>query len=144
METVSVYAPADALGLHVRTTTEAHALAASADPVAAYLDIPGLIAAAKATGCDCVHPGYGFLSESAAFARACGEAGLVFIGPDAETLALFGDKTKARALARSASHRSRQRRLATAAGRDGVHRLPRDAEGRLRRRRAWHACRGGE
>jgi acetyl/propionyl-CoA carboxylase alpha subunit len=82
VEQVSVCAPADALGLHVRAATEARALAASADPVASYLDIPGLIAAAKATGCDCVHPGYGFLSESAAFARACGEAGLVFIGPD--------------------------------------------------------------
>ena len=101
VESVSVYAPADALGLHVRATTQAVALTGSADPVASYLDIPGLIAAAKATNCDCVHPGYGFLSESAAFARACSEAGLVFIGPDADTLALFGDKTKARALARS-------------------------------------------
>ena len=81
VETVSVYAPADALGLHVRATTGSHALAASADPVAAYLDIAGLVAAAEATGCDAVHPGYGFLSESAAFARACQDAGLTFIGP---------------------------------------------------------------
>ncbi len=101
VESVSVYAPADALGLHVRATTQSYALAASADPVAAYLDIAALVAAAKASGCDGVHPGYGFLSESAVFARACQEAGLVFIGPDARALALFGDKTRARELARS-------------------------------------------
>ena len=99
VETVSVYAPADALGLHVRATTGSHALAASADPVAAYLDIAGLVAAAEATGCDAVHPGYGFLSESAAFARACQDAGLTFIGPGPDALALFGDKTRARDLA---------------------------------------------
>jgi acetyl/propionyl-CoA carboxylase alpha subunit/acetyl-CoA carboxylase carboxyltransferase component len=101
IETVGVYAPADALSLHTRVATQAHALAASGDPVRAYLDIEGLIAAAKATGCDCVHPGYGFLSENAAFARRCAEEGIVFIGPKPETLALFGDKTKARALATS-------------------------------------------
>jgi acetyl/propionyl-CoA carboxylase alpha subunit/acetyl-CoA carboxylase carboxyltransferase component len=102
VETVSVYGPADALSLHVRVTTEAHELkAAGSDPVAAYLNIDGLIAAAKATGCDGVHPGYGFLSESTAFAKACADAGLVFIGPSAETLALFGDKTRARTLAKS-------------------------------------------
>jgi acetyl/propionyl-CoA carboxylase alpha subunit/acetyl-CoA carboxylase carboxyltransferase component len=100
VETVSVYAPADALGLHVRATTTSFALG-GADPVAAYLDIAGLVAAAVATGCDAVHPGYGFLSESAAFARACEAASLTFIGPSPEALALFGDKTRARDLARS-------------------------------------------
>ncbi|HEY5007648.1 MAG TPA: biotin carboxylase N-terminal domain-containing protein, partial [Caulobacteraceae bacterium] len=99
IESVAVYAQADALGLHVRAATQAHALADSADPVAAYLDIAGLIAAAEATRCDCVHPGYGFLSESAAFARACADAGLTFIGPGPDALALFGDKTRARDLA---------------------------------------------
>src|SRR6185437_1314664 len=84
-----------------RVTTQAHALAATSDPVRAYLDIEALIAAAKATGCDCVHPGYGFLSENGVFARRCAEEGLVFIGPRPETLALFGDKTKARDLAMS-------------------------------------------
>jgi acetyl/propionyl-CoA carboxylase alpha subunit/acetyl-CoA carboxylase carboxyltransferase component len=67
--------------------------------VAAYLDIEGLISAALTTGCEAVHPGYGFLSENAAFARACLDAGLTFIGPTADTLALFGDKTRARRLA---------------------------------------------
>ena len=101
VETVSVFAPADALGLHVRATTASHALKAASDPVAAYLDIEALVAAAETSGCACVHPGYGFLSESAAFARACRDAGLVFIGPNADTLALFGDKTQARSLAQS-------------------------------------------
>jgi acetyl/propionyl-CoA carboxylase alpha subunit/acetyl-CoA carboxylase carboxyltransferase component len=102
VESVAVYAPADALGLHVRVATEARALEGDpADPVAAYLDVEALVAAALAARCDCVHPGYGFLSESAAFARACRDAGLTFIGPNADTLALFGDKTQARALAKS-------------------------------------------
>jgi acetyl/propionyl-CoA carboxylase alpha subunit/acetyl-CoA carboxylase carboxyltransferase component len=101
VETVSVYAPADALGLHVRATTASRALKAASDPVAAYLDIAALVAAAEAGGCDAMHPGYGFLSESATFACACRDAGLVFIGPNADTLALFGDKTQARSLAQS-------------------------------------------
>ena len=105
VESVSVYAPADALSLHTRVTTESRALgtsrAASSDPVRAYLDIEALIEAAKASRCDCVHPGYGFLSENAGFAKRCLEEGIAFIGPRPETLALFGDKTKARELARS-------------------------------------------
>ncbi|HLX36222.1 MAG TPA: biotin carboxylase N-terminal domain-containing protein, partial [Candidatus Binataceae bacterium] len=101
IESVGVYAPADSLSLHTRVTTTSRALPSSGDPVRAYLDIDALIDAVKAMRCDCVHPGYGFLSENATFAKRCGEAGLTFIGPRPETLALFGDKTKARELARS-------------------------------------------
>ena len=102
VESVSVFAPADALGLHTRASTETRAIgAAGGDPVAAYLAIDALIAVAKATGCDCVHPGYGFLSENAAFARRCLAEGVAFIGPNPETLELFGDKVAARAIARS-------------------------------------------
>ena len=102
VEQVAVYAPADALALHPRVATTAQAIgAAGGDPVRAYLDIDALIEAARQTGCDCVHPGYGFLSENAAFARRCLAEGLVFIGPRPETLELFGDKTRARALAQS-------------------------------------------
>ncbi|MBI3347355.1 MAG: carbamoyl-phosphate synthase large subunit [Burkholderiales bacterium] len=65
----------------------------------AYLDIAGLVAVARRTSCDAVHPGYGFLSESADFAQACAAAGLVFIGATPDQLALFGDKARARTLA---------------------------------------------
>ena len=64
-------------------------------------DAGQIVAAAKAYGCDCVHPGYGFLAENAAFAAACTAAGIVFIGPKPDTVALFGDKLKARSLAQS-------------------------------------------
>jgi len=104
VESVAIYAPADALSLHTRVTTESRALtskALSSDPVRAYLDLEALIEAAKSSRCDCVHPGYGFLSENAGFAKRCLEEGITFIGPRPETLALFGDKTKARELARS-------------------------------------------
>ena len=104
MESVGVYAPADALSLHTRFTTESFEISArgaATDPVRAYLDAEALIRAAKASGCDCVHPGYGFLAENAAFADRCASAGLVFIGPSPATLSLFGDKLRARALAQS-------------------------------------------
>ena len=105
VESVAVFAAADALGLHTRLATRARPLAsptiAPGDPVAAYLDIEALIATALETGCDCVHPGYGFLAENAQFARRCLAEGLAFIGPRADTLALFGDKTTARDLARA-------------------------------------------
>ncbi|MGH6956067.1 MAG: biotin carboxylase N-terminal domain-containing protein, partial [Caulobacteraceae bacterium] len=101
MEAVSVHAAADARSLHTRVTTATRLVGAAADPVGAYLDIDALIGAARETGCDCVHPGYGFLSENAAFARRCLAEGIAFVGPRPETLELFGDKVKARALALS-------------------------------------------
>lgn len=94
---VAVYAQDDAQAPHVRAADAAVALGATGP--AAYLDGANLIAIARAQGCDAVHPGYGFLSERADFARACAEAGLRFIGPTPEQLALFGDKARARAMA---------------------------------------------
>jgi acetyl/propionyl-CoA carboxylase alpha subunit len=97
VQTVAVYAEDDAACLHTREADRAVSLGAAGVP--AYLDADAIIAAAQVAGCDAVHPGYGFLSESAAFAAACEQAGLTFVGPAPETLATFGDKAAARALA---------------------------------------------
>ncbi|MBT2334198.1 carbamoyl-phosphate synthase large subunit [Variovorax paradoxus] len=94
---VAVHARDDASALHVQLADAAVALDATGP--SAYLDVAALIGVAKAQGCDAVHPGYGFLSERADFAQACADAGLVFIGPTPDQLALFGDKARARALA---------------------------------------------
>ncbi len=95
--TVAVHAEDDAASLHTRRTDEVWALKGRG--VAAYLDAAGIVAAARETGCDSMHPGYGFLAENAAFARACEEAGLIFVGPTPASLELFGDKAAARAFA---------------------------------------------
>ena len=97
IESVAVYAEDDARSLHVRKADEGRPLVGSG--AAAYLDVDQLVSEARKAGCDAVHPGYGFLSEQAPFARACATAGITFVGPTPETLALFGDKTAARALA---------------------------------------------
>ncbi len=97
VKTVAVFSEDDALSLHIRKADEARPLRGSG--VAAYLDGEQIIAIAKEAGCDAIHPGYGFLSENAGFARRCAEEGLIFVGPRAEVLALFGDKIQARALA---------------------------------------------
>ncbi|MFT5578133.1 MAG: acetyl/propionyl-CoA carboxylase alpha subunit/acetyl-CoA carboxylase carboxyltransferase component [Paraglaciecola psychrophila] len=101
VESVVVFAASDKQSLHSRCGDSAVALAG--DGVAAYLDIESLLAIAQNEGCDCVHPGYGFLSENAEFARRCAKQGLRFIGPDAQILSLFGDKIQARKLAQSLS-----------------------------------------
>src|SRR5436190_2297810 len=95
--TVGVHSEDDAQSLHVKRVDAAVALEGRGS--AAYLDIAGVVAAAKAAGCDAVHPGYGFLSENAAFARACAAARIAFVGPTPEQLDLFGDKARARAYA---------------------------------------------
>jgi geranyl-CoA carboxylase alpha subunit len=96
--TVAVYSDADANARHVREADEAVRIGESAAS-ASYLNIPALIAAAKRTGADAVHPGYGFLAERAEFAAACRDAGITFIGPSPEGIALMGDKSAARQLA---------------------------------------------
>jgi len=97
IETVAVYSDADATARHVRA---ADAAVRVGPPPAAesYLNIPALIAAAQKSGADAVHPGYGFLSERAAFARACVDAGLIFIGPPADAIERMGSKIGARTL----------------------------------------------
>src|ERR1700712_2789193 len=98
VSTLAVYSEDDARSQHRLRADAFYALKGRG--AAAYLEIQQLVAAAAQQGCDAVHPGYGFLSESAVFATACAEAGLTFVGPQPETLSLLGDKTRARALAR--------------------------------------------
>ncbi len=95
---VSIHHAVEARARHVREADEAVEIAGET-PVAAHLDIARIIEAARRTGADAIHPGYGFLSENARFARAVTEAGLVFIGPDADAIALMGDKISARQFA---------------------------------------------
>jgi pyruvate carboxylase len=102
LRTVGIYSKEDRLGLHRFKADEAYLVGAGKGPVEAYLDIPGIIAIAKETGADAIHPGYGFLSENPALARACAKAGILFVGPAPELLELLGDKTAARRLAASA------------------------------------------
>ena len=101
LKSVGVYPAIDAFSLHTRCMTESHELGSAADAVEAYLNADALVQTAKSRSCDCLHPGYGFLSENAAFAALCAAEGISFIGPSPQTLALFGDKVRARALAES-------------------------------------------
>jgi acetyl-CoA carboxylase biotin carboxylase subunit len=101
LEAVAVHSTADASAAHVRM---ADAAVEIGPPPASksYLDIAKLIEAARETGADAIHPGYGFLAERTDFARACEEAGLAFVGPKSEHIALMGDKARAREAARDA------------------------------------------
>jgi pyruvate carboxylase len=102
LRTVGIYSQEDRLALHRFKADEAYQVGVGKGPVVAYLDIAGIVGLAKEKGVDAIHPGYGFLSENPAFARACEKAGIVFIGPTPELLELLGDKTAARRLADSA------------------------------------------
>jgi pyruvate carboxylase len=102
LRTVGIYSQEDRLGLHRFKADEAYQVGAGKGPVEAYLDITGIVALAKAKSVDAIHPGYGFLSENPAFARACEKAGITFVGPTAALLEQLGDKTAARRLAASA------------------------------------------
>ena len=100
LPTVAVYSEDDARSLHLRVADEIRLLPALG--AAAYLNVQAMISAAQATGCDAIHPGYGFLAERGDFAKACADAGLIFVGPSVKHLDLFGDKAAAREAAQKA------------------------------------------
>lgn len=95
IKSVAVYSEADKEALHVRLADEAYCIG-PASSVDSYLDIPSIMSVAEVTEADAIHPGYGFLAENPHFAEVCESSGIKFIGPDSETMALVGDKAKAR------------------------------------------------
>ena len=151
LKTVAVYSEADANSLHVRFADEAVCIGPPRN-IESYLNIPAIISAAEITGADAIHPGYGFLSESAYLAEICEACNIRFIGPGPQAIRLMGDKSRRQEgddqgrraggarLAR-ASSRTRRRRVRIAQR----HRLPGDPQGLGRRRRARdaHRARGG-
>jgi pyruvate carboxylase len=102
IRTIAIYAHEDRFALHRFKADEAYRVGKPGEPLRAYLNIEGIVALARERDVDAVHPGYGFLSENPAFARACCEAGLVFVGPRTEVLEQLGDKLAARKLAQQA------------------------------------------
>ena len=91
LHVIAVYSDADARAMHVAAADEAVRIGPEA-PSESYLNIDAVIGAARETGADAIHPGYGFLSENARFAEACADAGIVFIGPSAHAMRTMGDK----------------------------------------------------
>jgi pyruvate carboxylase len=96
LRTVAIYAEEDRFGVHRFKADEAYLVGKGKGPVAAYLDIESIISLAKEKKVDMIHPGYGFLSENAHFARACEDAGIIFVGPSPELLERMGDKVAAK------------------------------------------------
>ena len=99
IRTVGIYAQEDRFCPHRFKADEAYELNKDKGPLGAYLDIEGIVALAVEKGVDAIHPGYGFLSENPEFSKACADAGIIFIGPDAKILNMMGDKTAARNVA---------------------------------------------
>ena len=99
IHTVAMYSKEDELSMFRTRADEAYLVGENKSPLGAYLDIPEIIDLAKRRGVDAIHPGYGFLSENADFARACEEAGITFIGPPSDVLGKMGDKLSAKQIA---------------------------------------------
>src|SRR5437868_13061706 len=102
VRTVALYAHEDRFALHRFKADEAYQVGSPGQPLRAYLDIEQIIALAKQHDVDAIHPGYGFLSENPAFARACRAVGITFVGPRTEILEQLGDKVVARHIAQQA------------------------------------------
>src|SRR5437868_854578 len=102
IRTVAIYSYEDRFALHRFKADEAYLIGKAGEPIRTYLDVDAIVALARERGVDTIHPGYGFLSENAAFARACQAAGVTFVGPRPEILDQLGDKVAARRIARDA------------------------------------------
>jgi pyruvate carboxylase len=102
IRTVAIYSHEDRFATHRLKADEAYEVGTPGEPIRSYLNIAAIVELAKAKGVDAIHPGYGFMSENAEFARACAAAGIEFVGPRPELLELLGDKVAARARAREA------------------------------------------
>lgn len=102
IRTVAIYTHEDRFSLHRFKADEAYQIGGEGEPIRAYLDIPSIIGLAQEYGVDAIHPGYGFLSENAEFAQACRDAGIIFVGPQVDTLRQLGDKVSARHIAQQA------------------------------------------
>jgi pyruvate carboxylase len=102
VRTVAIYSQEDRFALHRFKADEAYRVGKPGEPIRAYLDIEGIVAVARQLHVDAIHPGYGFLSENPAFARACRDAGIIFVGPRIEILEQLGDKVVARGIAQKA------------------------------------------
>src|SRR5438309_1647184 len=100
IRTVAIYAECDATAIYVKKADEAHRI--GPDPVQGFLDMQAIVDLAKRSGADGIHPGYGFLSENADFAKLCEASGITFIGPSPEAIRLMGNKVQAREIARKA------------------------------------------
>ena len=143
---VAVYSDADRDALHVREADQAVRIG-EALPAQSYLRIEAIVAAAKASGADAVHPGYGFLAENAGISRsACRDAGLVFIGPSPEAIRAMGNKAGAKQIMQAAGvpcvpgYQGADQSDAACPDRGRQDRFSRDDQGRRRRRRARHAA----
>src|SRR5437764_8459517 len=102
VRTVAIYSHEDRFALHRFKADEAYRIGQPGEPIRSYLDIDGIVSLARRHDVDAIHPGYGFLSENAHFARAVREAGLIFIGPRTDILEQLGDKVIARHIAQKA------------------------------------------
>ena len=129
---MAIYSHEDRFALHRFKADEAYRVGKPGEPIRAYLDIPGIVALARQHEVDAIHPGYGFLSENADFARACSEAGIIFIGPRVEILEQLGDKVVARDIAQQ-SQRARSSPAATSRDRPTRRRTQLAGEARLSR-----------
>jgi pyruvate carboxylase len=99
LKTIAIYSKEDKLSLFRTLADEAYCVGENASPLGAYLDIHNIVSLAKRKGADAIHPGYGFLSENAGLAKACEDAGIIFVGPPSDVLAKMGDKLNAKKVA---------------------------------------------